>query len=201
MTDDSSEISKKEKILLAASKLFLEKDFKTVSTQEIASKAGVAKGTVFHHYENKHLLALAVLDVFVNQMVSDFDKMKETTEPKEIIIGMIHYSMDLVTNSTGLTQLLFQVIGDIDHLTKEPENEVEKQIQNEVRKVENLLVGFINEFAIIFKRMGFENPIAYSRIFIGVLDGLGLQFALNPKPDTKLMEELTTTMIALFTKR
>ena len=110
MKDEKSDLSKKEKILLAASKLFLEKDFKTVSTQDIASEAGVAKGTVFHHYANKHLLALAVLDIFLIQMNSDFEKMKEQMKSEDIIVAMIHYSMDLAANSSGLTQLLFQII-------------------------------------------------------------------------------------------
>ncbi len=199
--NETSEISKKEKILLAASKLFLQKDFKTVSTQEIAQEAGVAKGTVFHHYANKHLLALAVLDQFMSQMALEIDKMKEEMKPEEIIIALINYNMDLVESSAGLTQLLIQIIADIDYLHKEPQNDIEKQIQDEVLKIEGLLVGYIDEFAEIFEKMGFENSLAYSRIFISMLDGLGLQLLLNPKPDKKLMKQITTLMIKLFTKR
>lgn len=199
--NEISDISKKEKILIAASKLFLEKDFKTVSTQEIATEAGVAKGTVFHHYANKHLLALAVLDEFMVQMASEIEKMKEGMEPEEIIVAMIRYNMDLVESSSGLTQLLIQIIADIDFLSKEPQNDIEKQIQEEVLKIEALLVGYIDEFAELFEKMGFENSLAYSRLFIAMMDGLGLQLLLNPKPDKKLMEQLTSLMIAFFTKR
>ena len=72
INDEDLKIPTKEKILLAASELFLKKDFKTVSTQEIAEAAGVAKGTVFLHYTNKHLLALTVLESFMQQMNSEF---------------------------------------------------------------------------------------------------------------------------------
>ena len=68
--------------LQAATKLFLKKDFKTVSTSEIAQEAGVAKGTVFHHYANKHLLALLVLEEFIKEMNVEFTKMKENLEQR-----------------------------------------------------------------------------------------------------------------------
>lgn len=201
MKDEKTDLSKKEKILLAASKLFLEKDFKTVSTQDIASEAGVAKGTVFHHYANKHLLALAVLEVFIDQMGSDFEQMKEQMKPAEIIVAMIHYSMDLVENSSGLTQLLYQIIADIDFLSKKPQNDIEKQIQDQILIIEGQLVSYIDDFAILFEQMGFDNPIAYSRIFIAMLDGLGLQLLLNPKPNKVELNQLTSSMIELFTQR
>jgi AcrR family transcriptional regulator len=199
--DDSSAISKKEMILQAATKLFLKKDFKTVSTQEIAQEAGVAKGTVFHHYANKHLLALLVLEEFIKEMNEEFAKMKEGLQADEIIAAMIRYAIDMVESASGLNQLLMQIVADIDYLSKEPQNEVEQQIQDEVKKIEALLGAYIQEFALIFEQMGFENPVAYSRIFIASLDGLGLQVLLNPKPDKELMEQLVTSMIALFTKR
>ncbi|MHA2029597.1 MAG: TetR/AcrR family transcriptional regulator [Candidatus Kariarchaeaceae archaeon] len=199
--NEDMKIPTKEKILLAASKLFLSKDFKTVSTQEIAKEAGVAKGTVFLHYTNKHLLALAVLDGFIHQMNSEFDKMKEDLKPEEIIVAMIKYSMDLVESSAGLTQLLMQIIADVDYMSKEPQNDIERQIQEEAMKIEELLVGYIREFAAIFEKMGFDNPLAHSRIFIAMLDGLGLQFSLNPKPDKKLLGQLTESMIELFKQR
>lgn len=199
--DEPSEISKKKKILLAASKLFLKKDFKTVSTQEIAKEAGVAKGTVFHHYANKHLLALAVLDEFMSQMSSDMDKMKEEMEPEEIIVAVIRYSMDLSESSAGLIQLLIQVIADIDYLSKGHLTKGEELMHEKVLKIESLLAGYMEEFAGLFEKQGFEKPLAYSRIFIAMLDGLGLQLLLKPKPDKVLMEQLTTLMIELFTQR
>ncbi|MHA2252602.1 MAG: TetR/AcrR family transcriptional regulator [Candidatus Kariarchaeaceae archaeon] len=191
----------KEKILQAAINLFLQKDFKAVSTQEIADAAGVAKGTVFLHYTNKHLLALAVLEVVMQQMTADFYKMTENMGPEEIIVAMINYTMSIVESSVGFTQLLLQVLADFDSLSKNPRNEGERQIQQEVKKIETLLIGYIAEFADLFEQMGFENPLAHSRIFIAMLDGLGLQIALNPKPDKKLMKQLTDSMIKLFKPR
>ncbi|MHA2031537.1 MAG: TetR/AcrR family transcriptional regulator [Candidatus Kariarchaeaceae archaeon] len=199
--EEPDNISKKQKILNVATDLFMRRDFKTVSTSEIARKAGVGKGTLFHHYANKHLLALAVLDDFLNQMNNQFNDMKENLNPNEIIIGMIYYLVDIFESSAGSLQLLTQLIADLNYLSKEPQNEVEMQIQKEVKNIEKLWISYIEEFAVIFEKIGFKNPVAYSRIFIGMLDGLSLQLLLNPKPDEKLMKQLTTSMIEIFTKK
>ena len=119
----------------------------------------------------------------------------------EIIIATIHYSMDLANTASGLIQLLIQIIADIDYLSREPQNEMEKQIQKEVMKIENTMATYIDDFSEIFEDMGYNNPHAHSRIFIGALDGLGLQLSLSPKPDKKMMEQLTQSLIALFTRR
>ncbi|MHA2276197.1 MAG: TetR/AcrR family transcriptional regulator [Candidatus Kariarchaeaceae archaeon] len=199
--EEPDKISKKQKILNVATDLFMKRDFKTVSTSEIAKEAGVGKGTLFHHYANKHLLALAVLDEFLNQMNNQFKHMKENLKPKEIIIGMIDFLVDIFESSAGSLQLLTQLIADLNYLSKKPQNEVEMQIQKEIQKIEKLWIAYIEEFAVVFEKIGFEKPLAYSRMFIGMLDGLSLQFLLNPKPDEKLMKQLTTSMIEIFTRK
>jgi len=200
-SDEDCELSKKERILLTASNLFLQKDFKTVSTQDIAKAAGVAKGTVFHHFANKYLLALTVLENYLDQYSSKFEQMKEIMEPEELVVEIIHYSLDLVENTAGLTPLFLQIVADLDQQFRDPQAENEKEIQEKVRKIESQMVQYIEEFAIIFENMGFDNPHAKSRIFIAALDGLVLQLSLNPKPDKKTMEQLTKSLIALFTHR
>ena len=46
----------KEKILSAALKLFIEKGFNETPTSLISKEAGVATGTLFHHFETKEAL-------------------------------------------------------------------------------------------------------------------------------------------------
>ncbi|NLO39122.1 MAG: TetR/AcrR family transcriptional regulator [Ruminiclostridium sp.] len=46
----------KEKILTAALKLFVEKGFNETPTSLISKEAGVATGTLFHHYQTKEQL-------------------------------------------------------------------------------------------------------------------------------------------------
>ncbi|WP_367866228.1 TetR/AcrR family transcriptional regulator [Pedobacter sp. WC2423] len=50
MTDN---ISKKEKIIIAAIDLFVDRGFDKVATADISKSAGVATGTLFHHFSTK----------------------------------------------------------------------------------------------------------------------------------------------------
>lgn len=47
---------KKKSICIAAAKLFGEKGFERTSLDEVAEKAGVAKGTIFYHFQSKDRL-------------------------------------------------------------------------------------------------------------------------------------------------
>jgi AcrR family transcriptional regulator len=50
------------RILHAATELIRERGFEGVTLEQIAKRAGVAKGTVFHRFENRAGLAVALLD-------------------------------------------------------------------------------------------------------------------------------------------
>lgn len=51
-----------EKILSAASKLFLEKGFDKTSMQDIVATAGISKGAIYHHFQSKEEIMAAVTE-------------------------------------------------------------------------------------------------------------------------------------------
>lgn len=60
---DDTDISMTDKqisIISAAIEIFAEKGYSATSTSEIAKKAGVGEGTIFHHYKTKKDLLLAI---------------------------------------------------------------------------------------------------------------------------------------------
>jgi AcrR family transcriptional regulator len=59
-------VTKKEAILQATQALFAEKGFDGTSTAEIAQRAGVAHGTVFHHFQTKENLLLELGEALVD---------------------------------------------------------------------------------------------------------------------------------------
>ncbi len=67
-------MSKKEKILTAATELFARQGFNKTATSEIAQKAGVAQGTVFHHYQNKENLLVAICDELIETYIAGMRK-------------------------------------------------------------------------------------------------------------------------------
>jgi len=63
-------MSKKEKILAAATELFARQGFNETATSEVAKKAGVAQGTVFHHFKSKENLLVAICDELVMEYLT-----------------------------------------------------------------------------------------------------------------------------------
>lgn len=59
----------REKVLAAATRLFLDRPFEEVRIDDIAEEAGVAKGLVFYYFDSKRGVYVAVVESLVDQMV------------------------------------------------------------------------------------------------------------------------------------
>jgi AcrR family transcriptional regulator len=62
-------MSKKEKVLKAATELFARQGFNKTATSEIAQRAGVAQGTVFHHFKSKENLLVSICDELIGEYI------------------------------------------------------------------------------------------------------------------------------------
>ncbi|MCP2175561.1 TetR/AcrR family transcriptional regulator [Williamsia maris] len=71
-TRSQQKAATRDRMLTAASELFAEHDFGDVTIADIATRAGVAHGLLFHHFSNKEGIYRAVLDQVVAQMDSAF---------------------------------------------------------------------------------------------------------------------------------
>jgi AcrR family transcriptional regulator len=74
-------MTRKKRILQAATKLLSVKGYKDASMAELAKLTGVAQGTIFYHYRNKEELFLAILDEFKQQILTEFQGFLKETPP------------------------------------------------------------------------------------------------------------------------
>lgn len=75
-------INTKEKILRSALELFTLRNYNSVGVQEIASHAGIKKGTFYHHYPSKRELTLNAIDTIWEIYKNDIlDPVFNTDEP------------------------------------------------------------------------------------------------------------------------
>jgi len=73
-------MKKKEKILLAAMRMFAVKGFADTSTAELAGITGAAESTIFYHFKNKEELFLEVLRTVREQIVSQFEEHEKSQD-------------------------------------------------------------------------------------------------------------------------
>ena len=67
-------------IIQVAETLFIEKGYNNVSTNEIVKKAGVAKGTLFYHFESKEKLADAIISYQLAPIYRNYEKVDQKDE-------------------------------------------------------------------------------------------------------------------------
>lgn len=72
-------LDKKTDILLAARKLFSEKDFTSVSMQAIAEECKMSKASIYKLFQSKEDLLLELLSFNQKQMVAAASRLQENT--------------------------------------------------------------------------------------------------------------------------
>ncbi|MBU1000972.1 MAG: TetR/AcrR family transcriptional regulator [Proteobacteria bacterium] len=71
-------MTKKDKILLMATRMFAGKGFADTSTAELAGITGVAESTIFYHFKNKEELFLEVLRKVREEIVQHFEEHEQS---------------------------------------------------------------------------------------------------------------------------
>jgi TetR/AcrR family transcriptional regulator, transcriptional repressor for nem operon len=67
----------KEHILDVSFSLFLQKNFKEVTMQEIIEKTGMSKGAFYHYFESKEQLLWEIINHFSSALIADFSKLSK----------------------------------------------------------------------------------------------------------------------------
>lgn len=100
-----------QNILLAAEELFAEQGFSAVSINAIAQRAGISKANIFHHFENKDALYLAVLRNASQQMSALIAELDSGEGNASEQIG--HYTQQHLKNlfeQSRITQLILRQV-------------------------------------------------------------------------------------------
>jgi AcrR family transcriptional regulator len=86
----SRPIKKRQDIIEAAMKLFVEKGVEGTTTREIAELAQAGEGTMFRHYKSKEALAWEIFDESLTRLIHEFEEStSHFTSAKDKIKSMI----------------------------------------------------------------------------------------------------------------
>ncbi|MDX2356517.1 TetR/AcrR family transcriptional regulator [Dietzia sp. PP-33] len=98
-------VATRGRVLDAAAEMFAEREYSAVTVSEIAHRAGVAHGLVFHHFGSKQGLYRAVLDRFVGNMDAAFAA-GATDNPGDAIRAGLRAHLCYVADHPALAQRL-----------------------------------------------------------------------------------------------
>jgi AcrR family transcriptional regulator len=91
-------MSKKNAILLAATRLFSQKGYDGAAISELSKMTGAAGGTIFHHFKNKEDLFLNILGDIQETIVSEFSqhiKIEKYQSGLEMVEGAVSFYLQL----------------------------------------------------------------------------------------------------------
>jgi AcrR family transcriptional regulator len=75
----------RSRIMDSAVKLFSDRGFGAASVDDICADAGISKGALYHHFESKQALFLALLDEWLKTIDNAIEASKDKTVPEAFI--------------------------------------------------------------------------------------------------------------------
>ena len=102
-------------ILQAATRLFAADGFHATSTRKIAAAAGVSEGTVFHYFNTKNALLLAILDGFYEGLIDTAgDGVQQTMDTRERLLFLARNHLRALLENQAIMMRLIQVYLSVD---------------------------------------------------------------------------------------
>jgi AcrR family transcriptional regulator len=87
-------------LLEAGRRLFAERGFENVGSEEIAAAAGVTRGALYHHFDGKRGLFAAVFESIEAELVASFDfSGLEGSDPLGVLLAAVDQFLDLSLQS------------------------------------------------------------------------------------------------------
>jgi AcrR family transcriptional regulator len=144
----------RDKILESAAKIFSQKGYHKASMDEIAADAGVAKGSLYYHFQNKSQLFKDVAVYGMEDLRNELQKTSETTMPIEEKVAAV---IDRITSLCFDYSDLFNII------MSEASEGVEPDAWQQIQQTKSSLLEYISnllregcEYEHIIRPLDFE---------------------------------------------
>lgn len=140
---------RKKKIIQVAAQLFSEKSYHDVTIDEVAAKAGIAKGTIYLYFESKEKLYLEILENCFESIESLIEKEVAKTDPaSEKLRKILRLIFGFYRQNLDVLRILSR---DETHLIREHYQFTEHWRERRVKLYEKILEKGVKE--------GFFRPI------------------------------------------
>ncbi|NJE60559.1 TetR/AcrR family transcriptional regulator [Thermococcus sp. 21S7] len=176
----------RRRIVVAALELFSERSYHDVSMEEIARRAGISKGGLFHHFPSKYELAKEALfyglEVWGREVIS---KIQPLESAEERLWAIIDASFDFVIHSLKFSRFFLEVYEE--SLKQKNGPDIWKAFGSEY-------LGILED---IFREIGAENPRARAFLLGALVDGFALDYLIFR--DEVSVEEAKKEAFRIFT--
>src|SRR5690349_13733346 len=113
---------KRERILVAAERIFARHGFFAARVSEIAKEAGVADGTIYLHFKSKDDLLISLFENRMRQVNEDLRKAIADLAPAAQLRAFIHTYLQLVSDEPTVAEVLTIELRQSSKFMKEYDN-------------------------------------------------------------------------------
>ncbi len=121
-TDRSERSDKRERILLAAERIFARHGFFAARVSEIAKEAGVADGTIYLYFKSKDDLLISLFEQRMSQVNATLRAAIAGVPPKDQLRAFIKAYLQLVHDEPGAAEVLTIELRQSSKFMKEYDN-------------------------------------------------------------------------------
>ncbi|MEO5788519.1 TetR/AcrR family transcriptional regulator [Gelidibacter sp.] len=185
-------IPNKELILKTAYKLFLKKGYQSVSIKDIMEASNLSKGGIYHHFESKEGILVAVLDEYFFKELSikesDFEGLnfKQRIE-KAYMLGVGLFAMVESMGKNGIKypiQRLFQFQLECENFP-----EIRKQFSETSIAYKNFIQNIVSEGIQNNEVKKDLDPETLSYQIVGMIEGVAVHHSTVKKDVAAMLTE------------
>ncbi len=175
-----------EQILTAAYTCISTKGYANVSLREIAIEAGVALSQLHYYYGSKKDLFKAVILKVIRQYLHEFEEFLQKNKNSISDIGnLVTYVQSMIVENPEL----FRIFYDLSSLALWSESF--KTLLTDLFKDLTLVIEECLDVSQMNEALRAYSPNAIARIILGAIFGVGLQYSLDPKSNSEMVQTLS----------
>lgn len=102
---------RRERLIAAAAVLFHTHGYERCSVRQLAEAVGIRSGSVFHHFDSKEAILLAVMETTIETMIQRLQAAAAAeSEPRRRLRALVHAELELLHGDTrpGVAVTFFQ---------------------------------------------------------------------------------------------
>ena len=162
----------KKRILTTAFDLFSTSSYDRVSMDEVARKAGISKGGLFHHFSSKYDLGREALFWYADeQMASLFSDDPVNKGPQEQIGEFIDLALRIMTGNNRMMRFFFDMYEEALSSDKDVDIWLD------------FFIRYVDHLEDLFLRLNMPDPRMKAMLLLSTVDGFSMYYMLLDHTD------------------
>ena len=160
---------RREQIKKVALELIAQDGFANVSISKIAAKAKISKGLMYNYFDSKEEMITEIMLGGFEELERVFDPNKDGILTDDELHFLIEETFSIIQSNIKFWRLYFMIM-----FQPEVYKLIEKQMQKALKPFMTITYNY-------FVKRGYEDPAAEVSLFGAILDGVSLNFVMNPR--------------------